>query len=157
MKRILSFILVVVTMIVACSSLVACGGPKPKLDLDKAKKNLKKNDYDVEICDGDEWDDPIYGCLAIDEVLYAEDDGDNWIVIYKCKTAKDAELMYKGEYEDDSNAWLKYEKYVLKQFGKYMDKEDKRYLKNKLDEYVSGYSGKYFWCGTKDAVEDTKG
>jgi hypothetical protein len=158
MKKILSILLVIATMLTVCMSLVACHGPKPNLNLDKAKKNLKKNDYYVEICDGDEWDDFYEGGLMIEEVLYAEDDGDNYLVIYKCKTVRDAKLLYK--LEANVSTWAKYKKYVLKKFGDDMEKDDRKSLEEFIEndeESVWGRSGKYVWYGTKDAAKDSKG
>ncbi len=156
MKKILSMLLVLVTMLTVCMSLVACGGPKPNLNLDRAKKNLKDNDYEVEICDGDEWEDVEDGALAMEEVLYADDeDGDNYIYIIKFKTTKDAKLYYKAFENED--AWVKYLKYVLKKYGDDLDREDREEFEERIEDYSWGRSGKYVWYGTKDAIKDTKG
>lgn len=156
MKKILSMLLVLVTMLTVCTSLVACGGPKPTLNLDKAKRNLKDNDYEVEIMDGDDWEDVEDGALAIEEVLYAEEeDGDNYIYIIKFKTTKDAKLYYKAE--EDGSAWVKFLKYVLKKYGDDLDREDRDEIEEEIEDWTWGCSGKYVWYGTKDAVKDTKG
>ena len=157
MKKILSMLLVLVTTLTVCMSLVACGGPKPNLNLDRAKKNLKDNDYYVEMLSGDDWEDVEDGALAMEEVLYAEDedDDDNYIYIIKFKTAKDAKLYYKA-YEDQT-AWEEFLKYVLKKFGDDMDREDRDYIEDEFEDYSWGCSGKYVWYGSKDAIKDTKG
>lgn len=159
MKKILSMLLVLVTMLTVCMSLVACGGPKPTLNLKKAEKNLEKNDYEVEFLDDEDYILDEYGDegYAIEEVLYAEDDGDNYIVIYKFKTARDAKLYF--EIEDYEKAWSKLQKHVLKKFGDDMEKEERKDLEKDIkesEEYVCGRSGKYVWFGTKDAVKDTR-
>ena len=150
-------LLVLVTMLTVCTSLVACGGPKPTLNLDKAKRNLKDNDYEVEIMDGDDWEDVEGGALAMEEVLYAEDedDDDNYIYIIKFKTAKDAKLYYKAFENED--AWVEFAKYVLKKYGDDLDREYRDELEEDIENWAWGCYGKYVWYGSKDAIKDTKG
>ena len=153
MKKILSLLLVLVTMLALCTSLVACGGPKPQLNLDKAEDCLKDHDYFVVVEDGEEYGG--YEGYAVEEYLYAEDDNDNELTIIKFKTSKAAKLYYKylGKGEEKTL------KYLLKKYGNDMDKDEKKYLEKELkeaQEWVIGRSGKYVWYGTKDAIKDSK-
>lgn len=156
MKKILSILLVIATMLTVCMSLVACGGPKPKLDLDKAEENLEDKGYYVEIIDEEE--DIIYEAdyagYAIEVILYAEDESrEDVIFIMKFKTSKDARMYYKT-----ITSSQKLYEYILKKFGRDMDDEEKDYLEEMIErENVKGYFGKYVWFGTKDAIKDTKG
>ena len=158
MKKILSIFLVLVTMLAMCMSLVACGGPRPCLNLDKAEDCLEDNDYYVTIVDGDELDTIGY---AVKERLYAEDDGDNYIYIYEFKTVKAAKLYYEyiGAHYGKGSPEYKAAKRLLRKYGDDMEREDRKDLEDyieEMEEEVCGRSGKYVWYGTKDALEDTK-
>lgn len=156
MKKILSMLLVIATMLTVCMSLVACGGPKPKLDLDKAKENLKDKGYCVEIIDEEE--DIVYAAgyagYAIEVILLAEDRSrEDSICIMKFKTSKDARMYYKN-----ITSLQKLHEYILKKFGRDMDDAEKDLLEEMIErENVKGYWGKYVWFGTKDAIKDTQG
>ena len=161
MKKILSIFLVLATMLAMCVSLVACGGPKPQLDLKKAGKALEKNGYYVSITDGEDfwWEELGY---ALEGTLYAsEEDGDNYIRIYEFKTAKAAKLYYnyiKMDYGKGSASY-KAGKRLLNKYGKDMDKEDRKDLEDYLEEMeeeICGRSGRFVWYGTKDAAKDSK-
>lgn len=160
MKRILSFILVVVTMIVACSSLVACGG-RPKFNFDVAEKNLKENGYTINHST-EKKDFFRLGNIgyAIEEYLSAKKGGDS-IVIIKFKTVKDARLYYALKKEEIAKGESEYRlnKRLLRKYGDEMSREKRNSLEryiNDFDERVWGRSGKYVWYGTKDAAKDTK-
>jgi hypothetical protein len=76
MKKILSLLLVLVTMLAVCTSLVACGGAKPNLDFDSAKQNLAENGYGAHVEDGEEYGG--YLGEAIEQRLFAYDKDDNY-------------------------------------------------------------------------------
>ena len=160
MKKIISMLLVLATMLTVCMSLVACGGPK--LDFKKAAKNLEKNDYSVEILDGDEYFHEREGALAIEEVLFAQsEDGDNNLVILKFDSRKSAKMMQKllEEMYGTKGSNYKFTKYYLRKYGDDLDKDDRKALEKDLElmkECVVGRSGKYVWFGTENAIEDTK-
>ena len=159
MKKILSLLLVLVTMLAVCTSLVACGGAKPNLNLSRAEANLKENGYHVDIEDGEEYSG--YRGAAIERTLYAYDEDDNEIYIYEFKDAKAARLYYnnmKSAYGKGS-AYHKWYKRYLKKYGDDLTREEREDVEDwieEIEEEVCGRSGKYVWFGTKDAVNATK-
>lgn len=156
MKKILSLLLVLVTMLAVCTSLVACGGPKPNLDFDSAKQNLAENGYRAHVEDGEEYGG--YLGEAIEQRLFAYDEDDNYIYIYEFKDSKAAKLYY--EYiKEGSDAEYEFYKRYLKKYGDDLTREEREELEDyikELEDWVVGRSGKYVWYGTKDAVNATK-
>lgn len=161
MKKFLSIFLVLVTMLAVCTSLVACGDPKPQLNLERAEKALEKNGYVVSVKDGDDYSGFMGYALEGYLLAHEKDDGDNIIHIYEFKTAKAARLYYnfiKMDYGKGS-ATYKFYKRCLRKYGDDMDKDKRKYIEDyleELEEEVCGRSGRYVWCGTKDALNATK-
>lgn len=159
MKKILSLLLVLVTMLAVCTSLVACSGPKPTLDIDRAQQNLERNGYDVYVRDGEDLGGLVGA--AIEARLSAHDEDDNEIYIYEFKDEKAAKLYYNDVkiYYGKNSAEYKFYKRYLKKYGDDMTRDERKdvaeYIEE-LEEYVCGRSGKYVWYGTKDAVNATK-
>ena len=159
MKKILSLLLVLVTMLAVCSSLVACGGAKPNLDFDSAKQNLEENGYSAHVEDGEEYGG--YRGAATEQRLFAYDKDDNYIYIYEFKDEKAAKLYYNDAkiYYGKNSAEYKFYKYYLKKYGDDMTSDERKDVADYIEElenYVVGRSGKYVWYGTKDAVNATK-
>ena len=159
MKKILSLLLVIASVFAISTSLVACNGPKPKLNFDKAEDNLKDNDYFVEVIDDEDDIIDAYGAYGymIEKILVAySEDREDRITIIKFKTSKAAKLVW----ESDGTSGEKMYKYLLRKFGDDMEKDEVKALEERIEGYednAQGRSGKYVWYGTKDAVEATKG
>lgn len=168
MKKIITAILAL-AMIIGCVAVFAsCGGPKPKLDLDKAEANLKAAKYSVSHNDDADR-------LPADrkETLYAKDDNDNYINIYVFNDRKSANLYYKSleselEFSIDSTKLeIKYVKNMIKKYSADLDSATLKSYENKLkqleeeleelEDIVIGKSGKTVWSGTKEAIKATKG
>ena len=162
MKKILSMLLVIATMLTVCMSLVACGGPKPNTNFKQAEKKLEKRDYSIEIMEGEDMFAEYQGALAIEEILYAvSDDGDDVIVILKLDSKKSAKLLYKTMQElyGTKGSNYKFTKYYLKKYGKDLEDSAKKRLKADLktmEKTICGHSGRYVWYGTKKAIKDSK-
>ena len=164
MKRIILAALLLVAMVLTFAS---CG-KKPELDFDDAEKNLKGEDYEVQVID----DDDLLPAGMV-EVLRAEDDNDNELYIATFETAKYAKIQYKilkQEHEAEIEATelqIKQIEYMLKHFDgdlesaeidKYEDKLKnlEKELEELKEDWVIGIKGKTVWYGTADAVEDSR-
>lgn len=157
MKKLLSLLLVLVTMLAICTSLVACGGAKPNLDFDSAKQNLAENGYSAYVEDAKGG----YFGEAIEQRLIAHDEDDDYIYIYEFKDEKAAKLYYNDAkiYYGKNSAEYKFYKHYLKKYGDDMTSDERKDVADYIEElenYVVGRSGKYVWYGTKDAVNATK-
>ena len=159
MRKIIKKISAVLMVAISCL-LISCNGLTPELDISKARKNLKENDYYVEKNNemlNDEW--------SMEEILYASDDDENFIVIIEFDSVKSAKTYYKTYVREkqEKNA-LKFYEYIIKNYSEELDKEDlddfkeeKKEAEEYLEKNSNGVQGKYVWFGTKDAIEDTKG
>ena len=168
MKKIITAILAL-AMIISCVAVFAsCGGPKPKLDLDKAEANLKAAKYSVT-----HNDDADSLSAEKKETLYAYDDDDNYINIYVFNDKKSAKLYYESlelDLEasiDETKLEIKYIKNMIKKYSDDLNsitikayEEELKELEEELEELkdiVIGRSGKTVWAGTKEAIKATKG
>ncbi len=164
MKKALLATLLILAMIFALAS---CGSPKPELDLNAAEKNLKGEDYEVDL--EDEGLD-----VGIEEALEAySEDGDDFIEIIRFKDASYAKLFYKDlkhSYESEIKSKeleIKNIEYILKHYKNdlksdeiddYEDdlKELQKELEEMTEDYGYGISGSTVWVGTVKAIEDSK-
>ena len=166
MKKNILTMLLLLTMVfvfVSCTE-------KPELDFDTAKKNLKGEDYEVEV-----EDDEDYLEVGVEKELEAySDDGDDYIYIVKYESAKYAKMNYnilKQRYDSEIEALelqIKQIEYVLEKFDDNLDsdqideyEDEIKELKDQLEEIqeegVLGISGNVVWVGTSKAIEDSKG
>ena len=164
MKKIILTVFLILAMVLGFASCAA----KPELDLKDAEKNLKGEDYEVEIEDEDDLD------VGIEEALEAySEDGEDYIVIIRFENKKYAKLNYemmKQEQDakiDAIELEIKQIEYMLKHYDDDLDSDDIDYYEDKIKElnkelediqenYVCGIKGKVVWIGTPKAVEDSK-
>ena len=164
MKKIILTVFLILTIVLGLVSCVE----KPELDLKDAEKNLKGEDYDVEIEDEDNLD------AGIEESLVAySDDYKDYIYIVRYESKKYAKLNYnmlKQEQDAEIEAIeleIKQIEYMLKNYEDDLDsdeiddyedevKELKEELEELQEDYAFGIKGKVVWMGTPKAVEDSK-
>ncbi len=167
MKRTLKIVLAISLIMIFVLSVVSCGAGG-NLDIDKAESALKDEEYNVNIVKDDD-----YNGIPVVRTFIANK-GTEYISIVefeKSATAKlfyqNAKALYDAEIEEIENEIKLYE-HFLKEYDDVLksdeidDFEDEvKSLKEELDDakedYAFGYSGKVFWYGTADAVEDAKG
>lgn len=169
MKKTIKYILAIALVLSCVLALVSCG-PKPKLNLEKAEKNLEDNDYYVTLTDDE--DELEYG---MKEALVASDEDDNEIYIIKFVSKKLAKLYYKQAKLAIENSIesleleLKIQKATLKKLDKDMSsdeidafEDEIKEIKEQIEELEEslkfiGRSGKYVWiASSKDAIKATK-
>ena len=164
MKKFLAGLLAMLMLVSSVFVLSSCAA-KPKLNLEKAEKALKDNDYSVSYTDDvDE--------AGIEERLYAYKN-DERLVVIKFEKASTAKLYYKQlkmeldykiksielEIEANEHMLSKYEKDLKSDEIKELEddiKDLKKELEEYKDEYVIGRSGAYVWTGTEKAIKDSK-
>ncbi len=168
MKRILAAFLALLMVLGSVMMFASCG-EKPKLNLEKAEKNLDDEDYIVRLTDDE--DDLEVG---MSEMLYASN-GSDYICIIKFKKSSTAKLAYQEiEYKYDCSVKecemeIKSLEHILKTYeddlksseiDNYEDQlkemEEKLEDLKEQDDYIFGRSGKYIWYGTPDALKDSK-
>ena len=161
--------LLAICLILATLFCITSCGAKPKLNFEKAQKNLEDKDYMVMFSDDE--DDLKPGMAAY---LSASDGDENRLVMIEYKDLKSAKLAYK-EYKlsieskiEEKELEIKELKNILKKYDADLDseaidncedeiKELQDEIKDLKKETLYGRSGKIFWYGTKDAVKASKG
>ena len=152
-------------LLACCITLtVACGGStaKPELNLEKAKDNLEAKGYRVNLESSGNFivDGMIVYCLD------ATNGEGNSITIYEFCSNDIAKSYYKTEtymnatyknHRDFYKALLADKALTLTDIEKKRVEEELAYCEEDLAEHeIIGFSGKFVWIGTKDAIEDTK-
>ena len=152
-------------LLACCITLtVACGGStaKPELNLEKAKDNLEAKGYRVNLESSGNFivDGMIVYCLD------ATNGEGNSITIYEFCSNDIAKSYYKTEtymnatlqnHRDFYKAVLADKALTLTDSEKKRVEEELAYCEEDLAEHeIIGFSGKFVWIGTKDAIEDTK-
>lgn len=170
MKKSIKNLFMVTLLLTLIFTLASCGGqgPKPNLDLDEVKDNLEDKDYYVSLVDDEDDLD-----VGVEQELYADGDGDDYVYIIEFKDAKMAKLAFKGlklENESEIESLKLSIKNIENKLEKYEDdlnsfqidtyenqlKELNKELERRQDEKCYGISGKFIWQGTEDAIKDTK-
>ena len=166
MKKNILTMLLILSMVFG----IASCAEKPELDIDTAKKNLKGEDYEVEVEDDEDYLD----IGVVEELEAYSDDGDDFIYIVKYESAKYAKINYKilkQRYDSEIEALelqIKQIEYALKEYDEDLDsdeideyedeiKELKDQLEETQEEGAIGISGSVVWIGTSKAIEDSKG
>ena len=168
MKKIISAVLCLVTVLMCVLALASCGA-KPELDLETAAENLEDNDYEVYFSDDEDELEP-----NVSAKLSASDGDENSIYIVTYKDSKSAsiafdELKLQIDYEKKSTEnKIKELENLLKKYEDDFEDDDEieeiedeiKDLEKELEEfdekYCYGKSGKTVWYGTNDAAKDSK-
>lgn len=152
-------------LLACCITLtVACGGltAKPELNLEKAMDNLEAKGYRVNLASS--------GNFIVDGMIVywldATNGEGNSITIYEFCSNDIAKSYYKTEtymnatyknHRDFYKALLADKALTLTDIEKKRVEEELAYCEEDLAEHeIIGFSGKFVWIGTKDAIEDTK-
>lgn len=170
MKKLLTGLLAIAMLLSCICIFSACSVPKPELDLEKAAEALEDEGYNVY------YEDEEDGSLdfAMEERVVAHQDGGDYLIIIKFKSAASAKLYYKqvkewDEFEQEAEkSYLEVMEHSLKTYEDNLSSDEideledeikdcKKSLKKNEEDYVVGRSGVYVWYGTKDAIEDSKG
>ncbi len=157
-------------LLACCITLtVACGGStaKPELNLEKAKDNLEAKGYQVNLASGGSFliDGMIVYCL---DAINGEE---NSITIYEFCSNDIAKSYYNTQTAMNTNQIITaqtqrdFYKAVLADKALTLTDSEKKILEEEIADCeetlakydkIIGFSGKFFWIGTKDAIEDTK-
>ncbi|MBR2933122.1 MAG: hypothetical protein IKC33_02295 [Clostridia bacterium] len=167
--KLLSLLLIVCcfTCLFSCSS----NAEKPTLDILKARSNLEKRHYYTEI---EREFDSGYSELSLKLTAYDEDDlYKASLVIYEFVSSKVAEKYY-NMITAERNVRIKQYEAQIEYWECLLEKHSEEITSVKIDEIkdriksykkaiqdiengdVIGYSGKYVWHGTLQAIVDTK-
>ena len=169
MKMTLKRIIAVLLAVACAVSLVSCA--RPKLDLEKAKSNLKDNGYTVTVTESPD--------TGVDAVLIAmkdllSDEETKTLTIYQFGSVKLAKLYHQAkmleiEREIESlEIELKATKHMLNKFKDELDGKDiesyneqiakikEEIAELKDDVKTIGRQGKYVWEGDKEPIKATR-
>lgn len=162
MKKKILTVLLVLSMVFVFASCAT----KPELDIYAAEKNLKGEDYEVDV---EEKPD-----AGIEEALSAySEDGDDFIYIVKFEDAKLAKKYYKvmEQAHDSEVEALELEieliECILEKCNDDLDsdeiddyEDELKDLKKELEEIQKesffGISGSTIWVGTENAIKDSR-
>ena len=161
--------LLAICLILATLFCITSCGAKPKLDFEKAQKNLEDKDYFVEFTDDE--DDLQFNMAAL---FAATDDDENYLYMVEYKDLKSAKIAYKQlklekETEiEEKEIEIKELKNLLKKYDADLEsdeideledmiKELEKEIKELKKETLYGRSGKIVWEGTEKAVKASKG
>lgn len=165
MKKLFYFLAIGMLLVCCLFNFVSCASAKPELDLEAAKKALEDRGYTVELRE-------VYPDDGIEETLSAHS-GDDTIEIIVCKDATIAKHYYeliKSSYDAELKSVespLKIYKRLFKVYPDDFDSDDiemfeddiqdlTKELKDLKEDYAIGRKGNIVWCGTINAIEDTK-
>ena len=157
-------------LLACCITLtVACGGStaKPELNLEKAKDNLEAKGYQVSLASGVSF---IVDGMVVYRLNATNGEG-NSITIYEFCSNDIAKSYYNTQMSmntyqitmaqtqrDFNKALLADKALTLTDRDRKALEEEIAYFEKTLAKYdkIIGFSGKFFWIGTKDAIKDTK-
>lgn len=162
--------------IVCLFSVSACA---PKLNIDKAEKNLKDAGYTVLVADSDAelktvvsyLGLPTNASISIEEALIAKED-ENYLYMMKVEKSSLAKVYYNmvkdsfdAEIEEQKNEIKLYEKF-LKLYKGELSSTEINYIEDAIKEMKKdleeskeiqiGRSGKWLWVGNKQGIKDSK-
>ena len=164
MKRLITCLLLLATLLGCMLVFTGCISPTPNLNLEDAKTALENLDYRVSY-DAD-------GETGIEVSLYAYKDDESLHITQfkKASTAKlykeYLELQYGAEIELIEKQIEIYE-HLLSTYKNDMEEAEIQDLEEQIEHYkeeleeakdqmIVGNFGKYVWRGSKDAIEDSK-
>ena len=165
MKRLITGLLLLATLLGCMLVFTGCISPTPNLNLEDAKTALENLDYRVS------YDNDI-GFPGIVASLSAYKDGEE-LSIMEFKKASTAKLYREyleieyGQRIEVMEKQIEIYEHMLSTYKNDMDEEEKQdieeqieYYKERLeeakDQMIIGNFGKYVWHGSKGAIEDSK-
>ncbi len=175
MKNIWIRSIVLLLLIASALSLTACDlfAPKPETNIRSAAAALTDRGYTVNTSGAlpvDGYEDDVKRSLYATKSGSSDFEDEVWLVEFKDEDAakdfykeikaflneeieelEDELKELKQDFEDEEDYMSSSERKIAKELLKQQEEEV-----DKIKEIVIGRSGKTVWCGSKDAIEDTK-
>ena len=159
MKKVILSLLGIFIVVTNSLFFSACRDIKPKLDKKEAMRNLEREDYQTEDVEAEGY----LECIV--EKAFIATNGEDWIIFMEFDCAKSAKKYFKQKecvYKEEE-CYLELLQYAIDEYKSNILEENLDYVREEIDTYedkykdlVRGYSGKYVWFGTENAIEDTK-